>query len=76
MAAHRDFQLVISYNPGYQSVLKDLKQSTKQRFVAIEFDYPPRDEESVIIQRESGVSPEVAQDLAKLAEKEEETTDA
>ena len=38
--AHEDFQLVISYNPGYQTVLKDLKPSTRQRFVAIEFDYP------------------------------------
>jgi nitric oxide reductase NorQ protein len=38
--AHPDFQLVISYNPGYQSLMKDLKQSTKQRFAAFEFDYP------------------------------------
>jgi nitric oxide reductase NorQ protein len=38
--AHADFQLVISYNPGYQSLMKDLKQSTKQRFTAFEFDYP------------------------------------
>src|SRR5207249_3800233 len=44
-----DFLLVISYNPGYQSVLKDLKQSTKQRFMAIEFSYPPRDLEARII---------------------------
>jgi nitric oxide reductase NorQ protein len=36
-----DFMLVISYNPGYQSVLKDLKQSTRQRFLSLEFDYPP-----------------------------------
>ena len=41
VSAPDDFMLVISYNPGYQSVLKDLKHSTKQRFVAIEFDYPP-----------------------------------
>ena len=40
LAAHPDFLLVISYNPGYQSVLKDLKPSTRQRFVSIEFDYP------------------------------------
>ncbi len=63
------FQLVMSYNPGYQSALKDLKHSTRQRFVAIEFDYPPRDLEAEIIARESGCSAELAQELAKLAEK-------
>jgi len=63
------FLLVISYNPGYQSALKDLKQSTRQRFVAIEFDYPPRDQEAQIIMRESGVDHKVALDLAKLGEK-------
>ncbi|MQC47521.1 MAG: CbbQ/NirQ/NorQ/GpvN family protein [Chloroflexi bacterium] len=63
------FILVMSYNPGYQSALKDLKHSTRQRFIAIEFDYPPRDAEAEIIQQESGVALEVAQDLAKLAEK-------
>ena len=47
-----DFMLVISYNPGYQSVLKDLKHSTKQRFVAIEFDYPKADLEEIILQEE------------------------
>ena len=50
-----DFLLVISYNPGYQSVLKDLKHSTKQRFVAIEFDYPPPDLEETILKSETGV---------------------
>ena len=59
----------MSYNPGYQSALKDLKHSTRQRFIAIEFDYPPRDLEAEIIAVESGCSKEVAQDLAKLAEK-------
>ena len=49
-----DFLLVICYNPGYQSVLKDLKHSTKQRFVAIEFDYPPPDLEETILKSESG----------------------
>src|SRR5512139_668336 len=53
------FLLVISYNPGYQSALKDLKQSTRQRFVAIEFDYPPRELETQVIAHESGVSLEV-----------------
>ena len=46
LEAHPDFLLVISYNPGYQSILKDLKQSTRQRFVTIEFDYPPGDKEA------------------------------
>jgi len=63
------FLLVISYNPGYQSALKDLKHSTRQRFIAIEFGYPPRDQEADIITHESGVSLEVARDLAKLGEK-------
>ncbi len=69
LEASDGFLLVMSYNPGYQSAIKDLKHSTRQRFIAIEFDYPPRDEEAVIIEKESGVSPAVAQDLAKLAEK-------
>lgn len=63
------FLLVISYNPGYQSVLKDLKHSTRQRFVAIEFTYPSRELEKKIIQHEGGVSSEVAGELAKLGEK-------
>ena len=60
---------MISYNPGYQSVLKDLKHSTRQRFVTIVFDYPPRDKEAQIIAHESGASLAVAMDLAKLGEK-------
>ncbi len=64
-----DFMLVISYNPGYQSVLKDLKQSTKQRFMAIEFDYPPAEIESRIVQKEAGVSVDVADALVKLGGK-------
>lgn len=63
------FLLVLSYNPGYQSALKDLKHSTRQRFIAIEFGYPDRDQEAEIIQRESGVASEIAVELAKLAEK-------
>jgi len=63
------FLLVLSYNPGYQSALKDLKHSTRQRFIAIEFDYPPRDQEAEIIRTESGCTPEMANELAKLAEK-------
>ena len=67
--AHPDFLLVISYNPGYQSVLKDLKHSTRQRFVTIEFDYPPRDKEAQIIAHETGVTMDTAMDLARLGEK-------
>jgi nitric oxide reductase NorQ protein len=67
--ARDGFLLVISYNPGYQSALKDLKHSTRQRFMAVEFDYPPRDLEATIIGHESGVSADIANDLAKLGEK-------
>ncbi len=63
------FSLVMSFNPGYQSVLKDLKHSTRQRFIAIEFDYPGRDQESEIVQTESACTEEVAVALAKLGEK-------
>lgn len=69
LEAHPDFQLVISYNPGYQSVLKDLKHSTRQRFATIDFDYPPRDKEAQIIAHESGVDIDTALALAKLGER-------
>jgi nitric oxide reductase NorQ protein len=64
-----DFLLVISYNPGYQSALKDLKHSTRQRFISVEFGHPPRDVETRIIEHESGVDRAIAEDLAKLGEK-------
>ncbi len=67
--ARDGFVLVISYNPGYQSALKDLKHSTRQRFMAIEFGYPPRDLETRIIAKEAGVSEAIAAELAKLGEK-------
>lgn len=67
--ARDGFLLVISYNPGYQSALKDLKHSTRQRFMALEFGYPPRELEAKIIAHESQVSESVAMDLAKLGEK-------
>ncbi len=63
------FLLCISYNPGYQSALKDLKHSTRQRFISIEFYYPPREIEREIIQQEAGCSEEQADALAKLGEK-------
>jgi nitric oxide reductase NorQ protein len=67
--AHDKFLLVISYNPGYQSLIKELKQSTKQRFLALEFEYPPPAIEAHIIQREAGVGETTAASLVKLAEK-------
>jgi nitric oxide reductase NorQ protein len=67
--AHPDFLLVISYNPGYQSVLKDLKPSTRQRFVSLEFNYPGIDVESAIIAHESGVEPGLAHRLAVVGDK-------
>ena len=67
--ARDGFVLVISYNPGYQSALKDLKHSTRQRFMAIEFGYPPRDLETKIIAKEANVSESIALELAKLGEK-------
>ncbi len=63
------FLLVISYNPGYQSALKDLKHSTRQRFISIEFTHPRKELEAKIIAHESGVSEDIANDLAKLGEK-------
>jgi nitric oxide reductase NorQ protein len=65
--AHPDFQLVISYNPGYQSLMKDLKQSTKQRFGALDFDYPGAEIEAEIVAREAGVEPGVAEKLVQVA---------
>jgi nitric oxide reductase NorQ protein len=67
--ARDGFLLVISYNPGYQSALKDLKHSTRQRFMAIEFTYPPRDLEARIVQHEAAVPAAMAAELAKLGEK-------
>jgi len=64
--AHPDFVLVISYNPGYQSVLKDLKQSTRQRFVSLSFDYPNRDKETRIVAHEGEVDPDMAGRLVSL----------
>ena len=63
------FLLCISYNPHYQSALKDLKHSTRQRFISIEFYYPPEDIEAQIVARESGCSQEQALALAKLGVK-------
>lgn len=67
--AHPDFQLVISYNPGYQSLMKDLKQSTKQRFGALDFNYPEHDIEVEIVAHESGVDRSTADKLVSIAER-------
>ncbi len=69
LPAHPDFLLVMSYNPGYQSVLKDLKPSTRQRFVSLSFDYPDPEREAVIIAHESGVDDPTAERLAVIGEK-------
>ena len=63
------FLLVISYNPGYQNAVKDLKHSTRQRFVALEFDFPDEENEAQIIQHESGCDDENAGLLAALGGK-------
>ena len=64
-----EFMLVVSYNPGYQSILKDLKQSTRQRFVAMEFDYPSAEAETEIVAREGGVDADTAKDLVTIGQK-------
>ncbi len=68
LEASDDFCMAISYNPGYQSVLKDLKQSTRQRFVALNFDYPDAGLETKIIVSETGIEPDMAGQLVKFAQ--------
>ncbi len=67
LQAPEEFCLAISYNPGYQSVLKDLKQSTRQRFISIEFDYPDSALETAIVINESGLDDGLAAQLVKFA---------
>ncbi|MFB1489281.1 MULTISPECIES: CbbQ/NirQ/NorQ/GpvN family protein [unclassified Thiocapsa] len=67
--AHPDFQIVISYNPGYQNLMKDLKQSTKQRFGALDFDYPSADIETEIVAHEGYVDKETAEKLVQVAQR-------
>jgi nitric oxide reductase NorQ protein len=66
--AHPDFQMVISYNPGYQSLMKDLKQSTKQRFCAFDFDYPEATLETGIVAKETGLDEGVSAKLVKIGQ--------
>ncbi len=69
LEAHPDFQLVISYNPGYQSLMKDLKQSTKQRFTALEFDYADQATECAILAQETAVDPALAEQLVEIGQR-------
>lgn len=64
-----EFMLVVSYNPGYQSILKDLKQSTRQRFIAMEFDYPEMEAETKIVAKEGGIEEAMAKDLVTIGQK-------
>ena len=68
VAAPPSFMLVVSYNPGYQSVLKEIKPSTRQRFVALDFDYPDAAVEASIVAHEGGVDDGMARRLVKLGE--------
>jgi nitric oxide reductase NorQ protein len=61
------FQLVISYNPGYQSVLKNLKESTRQRFIALELGFPPAEIETQVVAHEAGIDGGTAHSLVTLA---------
>ena len=67
--AHADFQIVISYNPGYQSLMKDLKQSTKQRFGGLDFDYPQTETEIEIVAHEGGIQRDIAEKLVQIAQR-------
>jgi len=68
LAAHPDFQLTISYNPGYQSLMKDLKPSTRQRFAAFDFDYPEAELETGIVVRETGLDAGTVGQLVRVAQ--------
>ncbi|CAN8139731.1 Protein CbbQ [uncultured Thiomicrorhabdus sp.] len=68
VAAHPDFQLVVSYNPGYQSMMKDLKQSTKQRFCALNFDYFEEEKEVQVLIKEAKIDSDTASRLVQIAQ--------
>jgi len=74
--AHPDFMLVVSYNPGYQNVLKGMKPSTKQRFISMSFDYPKADIEKEIIKKESGADEKTAVKLTNIAQEIRQLTDS
>jgi nitric oxide reductase NorQ protein len=75
LPAHPDFLLVVSYNPGYQSLLKEMKPSTRQRFAAIEFGFPPPEVELEVVRAESGLAAEPAGRLVELAGRARELTE-
>jgi len=66
LEAPRSFMVVVSYNPGYQSIRKNLKPSTKQRFIAIDFSYPPPEKETSIVETESAIDRNLAEKLVIL----------
>lgn len=66
LKAPDDFMLVVSYNPGYQNLLKGMKPSTRQRFIALRFDYPEPTAEARIVATESGIEPQLAERLVEL----------
>lgn len=69
VTAHPDFQLVISYNPGYQNLLKDLKPSTRQRFGALDFNYPETGIEAEVVSHETGIDRVIAEKLVQIAQR-------
>lgn len=73
--AHPDFMLVVSYNPGYQNILKGMKPSTKQRFISLSFNYPKKEEEKQIIIQESNIDEKIATKLVNIANEIRELTD-
>ena len=75
LEAPDDFMLVVSYNPGYQNVLKNLKPSTRQRFLALSFDYPPPEVETEVVMHEAGLEQEKAVALVRLARRLRELKD-
>ncbi len=75
LRAPAEFMLVVSYNPGYQSVLKELKPSTRQRFVSLDFDFPPAELERPVVAREAGIDAELASSLVSIAGKVRNLTD-
>ncbi len=67
LAAPDNFMLVVSYNPGYQNIIKSLKPSTRQRFIAMSFDFPPPEMEIEIVAAESGLAPQKCKTLVRIA---------
>ncbi len=67
--AHKSFMMVLSYNPGYQSIVKDLKQSTKQRFASLAFDHPAVEVEARIIETETNLDAQTSRRLAEMGQK-------